>query len=72
MGKKGDWLCNQWSFLSKIILASILMGLVLEMLAINTILDLFIVIIVGLLIYCICVLLIRAFSEEEKKFILTF
>lgn len=59
-------------FLSKIIIASILMGLALKILPINTIIDLFIVIVVGLLIYCICVILIRAFSEEEKKFILIF
>lgn len=59
-------------FLSKIIIASILMGVVLKMFPINTIIDLFIIIIAGLLIYCICVILIHAFTEEEKKFILIF
>ncbi|NMC60895.1 MAG: flippase [Candidatus Methanofastidiosa archaeon] len=59
-------------FLSKIIIVSILMGLVLKMFPINTIIDLFVIIIAGLLIYCVGVILIQVFTEEEKKFILIF
>lgn len=59
-------------FLSKIIIVSILMYLVLQMFPLNTILDLILVIIIGLFIYSIGVILIQAFSEEEKKFIITF
>jgi O-antigen/teichoic acid export membrane protein len=59
-------------FLSKIIIVSILMYLILQMFPINTILDLILVIFTGLLIYSSGVFLIQAFSEEEKKFIITF
>jgi O-antigen/teichoic acid export membrane protein len=57
-------------FLLKIIFSSILMYVLLQMISINTLIDIILVIILGFLIYSVCIISFRAFSEEEKKFIL--
>lgn len=59
-------------FLSKIIISAVVMYLVLQMFPVNTILDIFLMVILGLFVYSVCIVLIRAFSKKEKKFIISF
>ncbi|KUK74344.1 MAG: Polysaccharide biosynthesis protein [Methanobacterium sp. 42_16] len=59
-------------FLLKIILSTVVMYLLLQIFQVNTILDIVFIIILGLFVYSVCVVLFRAFSEEEEKFILSF
>lgn len=57
-------------FLAKIVFASALTYSLIRLFSINSMLDIIFIVISGSLVYLTCLILLRAFSEEEKNFIL--
>ncbi len=58
-------------FLSKIILSSFLMLLVIELIPVNNIITLIIAILVGTIVYVALTFIFRTFSDDDKKYLLS-